>query len=402
MAMFKYKALGSNSSTKTGVLEAENARDARNKLRAQGVHVTDIQEIEGDVNQTSIFSGFFKKRDLTVVSTMTRQLATLLESGIPLRDAIAALVEQVEDPTLKAALKDIKEQITSGKTFAVALGSHPFFFDNLYVNMVAAGESAGNLEIVLKQISEFLRAQNRIHGKVSSALTYPMITIVVSVAVVAFLMTVVVPKLQAILLSQNKELPITTKILMFCSNFCSQWWPLIVVAVIAGFIGFKYMLRTKSGKRYYDQLMITIPILGILFKKQMISRFATTLSALLQSGISIVEALRISMKVMDNVVMVDTLKEAERSIVEGIDIATPFRKSKTFPPMLGYMISVGEKSGQLPAVLAKVAQSYDEEIDITIEKVISLLNPAIMCILACIVGFIVVAIIQPMMSMSKI
>lgn len=402
MATFEYKAIGNNGNIKTGFLDADSARDARNKLRGQGIHVTAIREIEGDKKRQSFFSTLFKRRNLSEVSMMTRQLATLLESGIQLRDAVAALVEQVEDPNLQIALKDIQDQITTGKSFATALKSHPVFFDDLYINMVGAGEAAGNLEIVLKRIAEFLRAQNRVRGKIGSALTYPIIVIFVSIAVVGFLLTVVVPKLQAILISQGKELPITTKILVFCSNFCSQWWYAIIIAIIGLVMGLKYAIRTKQGKRAYDKFRIAIPVLGTLFKKQMISRFAITLSALLKSGITALDALAIATTVMDNDIMVETLKEAKKNIIEGGDIATPFRKSKTFPPMLGYMISVGEKAGQLDEVLSKVAQSYDEEIDLSIEKVISLINPLILAVLSAIIGFIVIAIVQPMMSMSKI
>ena len=402
MPIFEYKALHVGGKTKTGILDADSAKDARNKLRVQGIHVTSLREMEGSRNKKSFFPKFFRTKSLSDLAMVTRQLATLLESGIPLRESISALIDQVEDKGLQTAFRDIREQITAGKSFAKCLGDHSEYFNNLYVNMVNAGEAAGNIDVVLKKLADYLQAQNRMKGKVGAALAYPIVMMFIGFAVVIFLMTFVVPKIQGVLKGQGKALPLPTLILTTASDFCAQWWWAIIIVVIGTIMVLKLFIATTKGKKLYDQFCLSLPIMGLLFKKQAVSRFAVTLSTLLQSGLPALDALRIVRDIVDNVIMAETIDDVRTAIMDGGDIATPLRKSKVFPPVVGYMMAIGEKSGQLETILTKIAEAYDQEIDITTQKITSIIEPLMIVALSVVVGFIVLAIIMPIMEMSQL
>jgi general secretion pathway protein F len=400
MPIYEYRALGKDGKSKTGILDADTPKDARNKLRGQGIHVIALVEIQG-VKQSRRLP-FFGRRNLADLAMVTRQLATLLESGIQLREAIGALIEQIEDRSLQTAYRDIREKITGGKSFADALGDHPFYFNPLYVNMVRAGEAAGTLDAILNKVADYLQAQTRMQGKISAALAYPLVMVVIGTGVVIFLMTFVVPKITNVLLSQGKTLPLPTEILVAISNFLLNWWWLLLGVAISLYIAYRLVKATTWGKRQYDLFMISLPVLGILFKKQAVSRFAITFSTLLQSGIPALECLHILRNVVDNEIMAETLDEVSKTIIEGGEIAAPLRRSKVFPPLVGYMIAVGEKAGRLEPILTKIAEAYDEEIEVTSQKVTSLLEPLMIVTLAAIVGFIVLSIILPIMELSQI
>lgn len=401
MPIFEYKALSSNGKNKTGFIDADTAKDARNKLRAQGNHVTALRELQGNAKKKNIFL-FRRKQNPLDLAMVTRQLATLMESGIPLRESISALIDQIEDKNMQTTFRDIREQITSGKSFAKALGEHPHYFNHLYVNMVNAGEAAGNLDVVLKKLADYLQAQSKMQGKIGAALAYPMIMVIIGACVVFFLMTFVVPKIQGVLTQQNKELPLPTQILVMGSDFCTSWWWAILIAIIGLVIAYRSIIKTPWGKRKYDTIKFKLPVVGLLFKKQAVSRFAVTLSTLLQSGIPALEALKIVRDIVDNIVMAETIDEVQRTIMEGGEIATPLRKSKVFPSVVGYMMSIGEKTGQLETILRKIAETYDDEIEITTQKVTSILEPLMIVAISGVVGFIVLAIIMPIMEMSNL
>ena len=401
MPIYEYKALGKEGKNKTGILDADTAKDARVKLRNQGIHVISLVEIDA-ANKKKGWLPNFARRNVSDMAMITRQLATLLESGIQLREAIGALVEQIDDKSLQATFRDIREKITGGKSFADALAEHSFYFNELYVNMVRAGEAAGTLDAILNRVADYLQSQSRMQGKIAAALAYPIVMVVIGIGVVTFLMTFVVPKITGVLLAQGKTLPLSTQFLMKVSEFLGNWWWALILGAIAILIGIKMVKATVWGRRRYDLLMISLPILGLLFKKQAVSRFAITFSTLLQSGIPVIDCLRILRNVVDNAIMAETLDEVAKTIIEGGEIATALRKSKAFPPLVGYMIAVGEKTGRMEPILTKIASSYDEEIEITTQKVTSLLEPIMIVSLAVIVGFIVLSIIQPIMELSQL
>lgn len=402
MPIYEYRALRKDGKTKTGILDADTPKDARNKLRAEGIHVVSLVEIQGSRKVRRFLPSFLVRHNVADLAMVTRQLATLLESGIQLREGLGALIDQIEDRHLQTTFRDIREKITGGKAFAEALAEHPLYFNDLYVNMVKAGEAAGTLDNILNKLADYLQMQNRMQGKISAALAYPVVMIFIGTGVVIFLMTFVVPKIIEVLKSQNKTPPLPTQILVAISGFMVSWWFLLLGGAIGLYILFRFVVATHWGKRRYHSFLLSLPVLGQLFRKQSVSRFAITFSTLLRSGIPALDCLKILRDIVDNIIMAETVDEVAHTIMEGGDIATTLRKSKVFPPLVGYMIAIGEKSGRLEPILAKIAEAYDEEIEVTTQKVTSLLEPILIVGLAAVVGFIVLSIVLPIMDMGRI
>lgn len=411
MPVYQYTALTPTGKTKKGMIDANTARDARVKLRADDVHVTNIKEIERKAQKKSKekkklvdFKNVRFERNVSVreLASFSRQFSTLLKSGIQLADALTALVEQCSDKTLETVLRNVKEDITSGTNLAEALARHPRYFNDLYVNMVRAGEASGNLDVVLTRIADYLQKQASLRGKVSAAVTYPLVMVVVGTAVVVFLMSYVVPKITTILKQRDKELPLITEILMVISDVFRDYWVLIVIAVGGALFLGKAIIATERGRLKFDSLMLRLPFFGVLFTKQAVSRFSITFSTLLKSGLPALDSLKIVALVVNNSRLTQVINDIHGRIIEGADIATPIKRSKVFPPMIGYMVAVGEQSGQLEEILDRIAESYEEEIDLTIQRMTSLIEPIIIIFLAVIVGFIIAAVLFPLLDFANI
>ena len=425
MPIFEYKAITSSGKSRKGIVDADTPRDARSKLRGDHMHVTEMWEVvdkkkkkkgkslEKNVRkgrktgkksggllsmEIELFQPTITTRDL---ATFTRQFSTLLRSGIQLADALNALVEQCSNPHLERVLRNIKEEITSGNNLAEAMAKHPRFFSDLYVNMVKAGEASGRLDIVLTRIADYLQKQASIKGKVIAAITYPAIMVVVGMAVVIFLMSYVVPKITEILKERGGELPFITEVLMVISGFTAAYWVYILLAAIIGGLFLKGMIGTDAGRLKFDSLLLRLPIFGNLFSKQAISRFALTFSTLLKSGLPALDSLKIVALVVNNARLTQVINDIPARIIEGADIATPIKKSRVFPPMVGYMVSVGEQSGQLEEILDRIAESYEEELDLAIQRLTALIEPIIIVLLAVVVGFIIAAVLLPLLDFSS-
>ena len=424
MPIFEYKALTSSGKTKKGIVDADTARDARSKLRSDHMHVTEMWEVAGKKSkkdksvakktrglpvkkgkpggllskEIELFQPKISTRDL---ATFTRQFSTLLRSGIQLADALNALVEQCADPHLERVLRNVKEEITSGNNLAEAMAKHPRFFSDLYVNMVRAGEASGHLDVVLTRIADYLQKQASLKGKVLAAITYPAIMVVVGMAVVIFLMSYVVPRITQILKDRGQPLPFITEILMTASDFTKAYWIYVLLAMVIGGFFLKSLIGTDAGRLKFDSLLLRLPIFGTLFSKQAISRFALTFSTLLKSGLPALDSLKIVALVVNNAKLTQVINNIHARIIEGADIATPIRKSKVFPPMVGYMVSVGEQSGQLEEILDRIAESYEEELDLTIQRLTSMIEPIIIILLAVVVGFIIAAVLLPLLDFSS-
>ena len=424
MPIFEYKALTSSGKTKKGIVDADTARDARRKLRSDHMHVTEMWEVAGKKSkkdksvakktrglpvkkgkpggllskEIELFQPKISTRDL---ATFTRQFSTLLRSGIQLADALNALVEQCADPHLERVLRNVKEEITSGNNLAEAMAKHPRFFSDLYVNMVRAGEASGHLDVVLTRIADYLQKQASLKGKVLAAITYPAIMVIVGMAVVIFLMSYVVPRITQILKDRGQPLPFITEILMTASDFTKAYWIYVLLAMVIGGFFLKSLIGTDAGRLKFDSLLLRLPIFGTLFSKQAISRFALTFSTLLKSGLPALDSLKIVALVVNNAKLTQVINNIHARIIEGADIATPIRKSKVFPPMVGYMVSVGEQSGQLEEILDRIAESYEEELDLTIQRLTSMIEPIIIILLAVVVGFIIAAVLLPLLDFSS-
>jgi len=403
--IYEYKALNEKGGVSTGVIDADTPKEAREKLRQKRVHVTEMVKVEraklGDADKRSSIP-FLSNRPSSGgagdVPMVTRQLATLLRAGIPLSDALGALTQQIEHRSLERAFRQIKEDISSGSPTGDAFARHPQYFNNLYVAMIRAGEASGNMDQVLRRLSDFLQRQSKMRGKVSAALVYPIAMLVLGGLVVGFLMTFVVPKIVSSIQERGMPLPLPTEIMIFFSELIQAWWWAMILGGFTIVTLYGMWTRTPKGRLIRDTYLLRLPIFGQLFKKQSTARFATTFSTLLKSGIPALECLKILREVVDNQLLANTLDQVHDRILEGADIATPLKNSGVFPPVVGYMISIGEQSGQLEEILDKVSEAYDEEIDVTTQKVTALIEPIIIVFMALVVGFIVLSVVLPLVQ----
>ncbi len=413
MAIYEYKGFDPTGGNRTGIVDADTAREARAKLRGQGVMVTDLVvsgvSAEGQEDakgpKRSSFGRIFKVdrrvRGAQTLPIYTRQLATLVRSGIPLAQSLTALIEQVEHKDVEVIFRDLREQITRGKSLADALAMHPKLFDDLYVNMVRAGEASGNLDDVLVRLAEFRVKQQRIASRVKTALIYPMIMLTVGAGVVIFLVNVVVPKLVTIAKSRGQSLPWMTRLLDNASVFLQHNLVWLLLTGFFGWIIWRYVILVRPPVRlWWDSTKLRLPVLGSLFKKVIVSRFAVTMATLLRSGVTVLDSLAIVRTVLDNKLMENVLEEVRTRILEGADIATPLKKSGVFPPVVGYMVAVGEQTGQLEEMLERVAEAYEDEIEASTTRALAVIEPAMIVILAFVVGFIVIAVMLPILQTS--
>lgn len=415
MPSYTYKGLGADGGTKAGVIDADTPKDARQKLRRENVFVLEIEEAatgatplkpgkQSIVKRLRSITGgatAMTRKRLDEVATVTRQMATLLGAGIPLTETLRAIIEQSQSRELSMTFRDIREKVSQGATFGEALAFHPQYFNELYVNMVKAGEAAGNLDVVLTRLAEFVQAQRRLRDKVSAAMTYPVVMVVVAVLVISVLITVVVPKITQSLVQQRKSIPLPTQVLIAVSAFFQKYWWLMLLSVALLSVGVQQIYKTERGRLWIDKSMLRLPVFGDLLRKQAIARFSTTFSTLLKSGVPVVQCLEIAGRIVNNRVLQAVIDEVRHKIVEGADIATPIKRSGAFPPVVGYMIAIGEQSGQLETMLDRISSTYDEEIDLATQRATALLEPVLIVSMAVIVGFIIFSIILPILQIGS-
>jgi len=407
MPVFQYKGFDAGGAARAGILDADSPKEARLQLRSMHVHVTELEPLASLTvgNSRRFLPAFMQKRHRDEIVMLTRQLGTMLRSGIPLASCITAMVEQAENQDVEVVLRDIREKVTQGATFADALAHHPGYFEPLYVNMVKAGEAAGNLDVILARLADFMQKEARVRAKVKAALAYPIVMAIFGILVVTVLMTFVVPRILSVLHkgpNKSTPLPMPTKILVAVSTFMGTYWYLIFGSVILAWLTFRVAMRNEEFQYKWDKLRLRAPVLGDLFRKSAVSRFCTTFSTLLKSGIPALQALTIVKGIVGNVVMARVVDEIHQKIVEGADISGPVKKSGVFPPVVGYMIAVGEQSGTLEEMLERVAEAYDSEVEITSQKVTSMIEPILIVCLSLIVGFIVVAILLPILQIGHL
>ncbi|MEO0649902.1 MAG: type II secretion system inner membrane protein GspF [Planctomycetota bacterium] len=424
MPIYEYKAYAEGGSTRTGVIDADTPREARQRLRKDKLLVSDLKEVRrggGKRKSVAVDAPKEKKpsllsramdarragqngasgRDLDMVTAITRQMGTLLGAGIPLAETLRAVIEQAESRRIETLFRTIRERITQGTSLGDALGEHPELFSQLYVNMVRAGEATGQVDIVLSRLADFLQAQRALQRKVVSALTYPAMMITLGIIVVGVLMAFVVPKITAMLEDTGQELPLPTKILVSISDFVKvYWWAMLLGVALTSFLIERYY-KTPRGRMRIDRFLLRVPLIGELLRKRSVSRFSRTLSTLLSSGVPAVQALDITAEVVGNQVLAKATREIKDKIVEGTDFATPLKATGVFPPTLGYMVSVGEASGELEQMLDRVADGYDEEIDVVTERVTTVLEPIMIVFLAVVVGYIVISIVLPILQSTN-
>jgi general secretion pathway protein F len=401
--VYTYKAYNDAGQVKSGIEDADSPREARLRLRRKGLHVTDIDELEaaGEKTQSRFQIWRMRRKTSAGLPQITRQLATLLRSGIPLNDGLKALIEQAETRQMEVVFRNVRERINAGSSFAEALEQHPGVFPRLFVSMVRAGEAAGNNDIVLGRLADFLMRQQRMKNRVLSALMYPIIMLCVGAVVVSILMVKVVPDLISLVEAKSRDLPMPTAVLKNITEFLTDYWILLAVGVVVAWMALGAVRRTPGGRYATDRLMLGLPIFGDLFKKQAISRFAVTLSTLLKTGVPVLESIQIVRDVVGNSVLQRVLDDLHAAILQGADIATPLKKSGIFPPAVGYMIAIGEQSGELEQVLDTLAESYETEVEIATERMTAALEPIMIIFMAGAVAFIVMAVVLPMLELGS-
>ena len=405
MAVFEYRGIQiDNGKPVKGYRDADNAKVLRTALRRDGVLLTQATEESQRKEKTKRhidFGAYFRRVTTADVAIMTRQLATLVRAGVPLVDSIQALTEQVEKEALVKILTAVRENLNVGTSFAKSLEAHPKAFPPLYVNMVAAGEESGTLESVLERLADFMESQARLRGKVTAALAYPVLMVVVGSGLVGFLMVAVVPKVTSIFENLGQALPWYTRLLIFVSDVVAGYWWLLLFVGATSFGLFRRWKRTPAGRLKWDRFMLSAPVFGRLNLLVAVARFSRTLATLLVSGVPLLKAMEIGRNVLGNAKLEGVVGEAIGSIREGESIAVPLKRSKAFPPMVTHMIAVGEKSGQLEQMLENVSRAYEAEVETKVTALTALLEPVMIVLLGGVVGFITLAIMMPLMQMNQ-
>jgi len=403
MPVYEYKGVSSLGKKLSGVQDGESLKAVRARLKKDGVVVLEIQEAStartragGTWNFTT--AGRVRLGD---VANATRQLATLLSSGLPLMDSLSLLVEQEESEALKSALSSVRDLVREGSSLADALKANPKAFSDLFVNMVSAGETSGTLEITLDRLSDFLDEQVRFRGKLAAALAYPALMSLIGIGVLFFLFAFVMPRVTGMFQDMNQQLPFITLMLLWIVNFLSSyWWALILALVGAAYYARRHF-RTPAGKEALDGWLLRMPVFGGLIRMIAVSRFTRTLGTLLESGVPALAALDIVKSVVGNTVLANAVHRARENVREGEPIADPLRRSGLFPQVVIQMVAVGEKSGELEKMLLKISDSFDRTVETRITALMSLLEPVIILVMGLIVGFIVIAIMLPILEMSS-
>lgn len=405
MPVYSYKGINNAGKSVNGIIDAENEKVGRQKLRRSGIFPTEIH-VEGSKSGLSLggsmkFS-FMQKVKTAELAHMTRQLATLLGANIPLVDALGALQDQLEHPILKKSISGVKDRVTEGSRLADALKVDSHIYNDLFIHMVRAGEASGALEEVLGRLADFTEYQAMLKSKVTGALMYPVIMAIVGSALMIYLLISVVPKITSIFDDAGAILPLPTRVLMGVSNFLQNYWYLVFAGVALGVWLFKRYAKTDQGRLKLDRLSLRAPIFGSLFRKIAISRFSRTLSTLLKSGVQLLPALDIVKYVVNNKVLAEAIDNTRDSVREGDSLADPLKRSGQFPAMVIHMIAVGEKTGSVENMLEKVADAFDTEVDTTVGSLTTLLEPLMILVMGGVVASIVLAILLPIMKMTEL
>ena len=395
MAVFNYKVVDKNGKNKKGTIEAPNRDGAEKKLKADGYAIMSLTE------QNSPFSGGLikkkvKSKDLAV---FCKQFSAVIRAGVTIISALELMGDQIENKTLQRAVMDAKTYVEKGGTLADALRVNSEVFPPIMINMVAAGELSGNLEICLDRLTEHFEKDNALSAKIKGAMTYPIVVFIVMIIVVIVVMVMVIPNFSSMFAEMGTQLPLATRIMVAASNFIIHKWWLLIIIVAAIVVGCKAFKRSSVGEQLFANMAIKMPIFGNLTIKSACSRFARTMSTLMASGISMIDAVEQVAKMMDNKIIRDGLLDAKTQVAKGIPLSKPLKDMEMLPPMLSAMTKIGEETGDIEEMLSKVADYYDEEVEEATNKLTAAMEPLIMVVLACIVGMIVAAVYGPIMSM---
>ncbi|AFY01283.1 type II secretion system inner membrane protein GspF [Bdellovibrio bacteriovorus] len=403
MPIFEYKGLSKDGRNVKGTIDAENQRAARTKLKKDNIFVIDIKDKKKVDPKKKSGPRATKTVGVKDLSLMTRQLATLIKANIPLVDALTAVSEQVENPTLAEALADCKNMVNEGSTLHKAMLKYPNVFTTIYVSMVEAGEMSGSLDVILMRLAEFTEAQADLRAKVSSAMTYPVIMLVVTFGLMGFLFIFLIPKMVTVFESAPQlQLPWYTVALIDASQFAVNYWYLILGSMLIVYLLFRNWRNTPAGKNQWDAISLKLPLIGPTVRMVAVSRFTRTLATLLNGGVPMLAAMDIVRNVVDNHVLAKAIDEARSNISEGESIAGPLKKSGQFPPIVIHMVNIGEKTGELENMLSQVSDAYDFQVKTKLEGLTSIMGPIVIVIMGAAIGMIVMAVMVPMFEMANV
>jgi general secretion pathway protein F len=405
MPVYEYTALDRAGKNIAGIIDADSTVAARQKLRASGKFPVDVRETTAtartDAAGRSSLPSIFNRVSADDIHAMTRQLATLLNAGIPLMGALDALMEQSTSPPLKRIIAQIKESVNEGNSLTVSLSRHPKLFSNIYINMVRAGEASGSLDVVLERLAEFGEHQQALQGRFKAAMVYPIFMAIIGAGVLFFLLSFVVPNLTRIFTEMKQVLPLPTTILIWFSDFMRFYWWVIVLCIVAVILGIRKAVKTTKGRYIWDSLKLRLPVIGQINRKIALSRFGRTLGSLLQSGVPLITSLQIVRNIVNNVLIGDVIDDAMGDIQAGKSLNIALSRSAWFPPVFRQMISVGEQSGDLEGMLQKIAEAYEREVETRITGMTALIEPVMILLMALVVGFIVISILLPIFEMNQ-
>jgi len=399
-------ALDKAGKSLNGIIDADSATLARQKLRGTGIFPVEVKETsERPRDQASrglSFSAVFKRVKPGELSAMTRQLSILLGAGVTLVSALEALISQQTNPTFKKIMAQVKESVNEGNSLALSLSKHPRVFSTVYVNMVRAGEASGSLDVVLERLAEFGERQQALKGRFRAALAYPIFMCVVGTFILFFLLTVIMPNIMRIFEEMRQTLPLPTIILIGVSDFLKSFWWLVLLALSGALVLMRQFRKSARGQYFWDEMKIRLPILGPIGRKMAMARFGRTLGSLLESGVPLISALQIVRNIVNNLPIAEVIDKAVDEIQAGKSLASPLSQGRWFPPIMVQMITVGEQSGELEKMLHKVADIYEGEVESHVMAVTSMLEPAMILVMGLIVGFIVVSILLPIFEMNQL
>ncbi len=404
MPVYEYKALDQRGKDLKGIVEADSESQARAKLRSAGKFPVSLKESRtktGDASQSWLTSSLFNRITSEEVYVATRQLATLHGAGIPLDATLTSLVEQTRNPALKKILAQIKGKVNEGKTLAQAMGEHPKLFSNIFINMIRAGEESGSLSVVLERLADFSENQQALKGRLKAALVYPVFMAFIGSAILFILITYIVPNITQVFKEMEQTLPLPTLFLLGFSTFLkSYWWALLILGIVVVSL-FRLFVKTPRGRSWWDLVKLKIPIIGPVAQKIILARFASTLASLNKSGVEFMVAMGIVRTLVNNVRIAEVIDEAIEHIRKGKSMTVALSASPWFPPMFVQMIAVGEQSGNLEAMLNKIASAYERDVETAVKAMTALLEPLMITIMGLAVGFIVISILLPIFEMNQ-
>ncbi|MCL6585633.1 MAG: type II secretion system F family protein [Anoxybacillus sp.] len=394
MPQFKYEGRNMKGQRQTGTITSASKREAIVKLRQKGIKVVDLQEVPQTLLTKEItFGNAVKLQDFVIY---LRQFSTLLKAGVSVVDSTRILASQTDSKALQKALIDVEEDLRAGNPLSSAAAKHPRIFPPMFVNMMKAGEAGGNMDETLERLAEHFEKIHRTRQKIVSALAYPIAVGIIAIAVVIFLLVKVVPTFVAMFADFHAELPAITKFVLSASKWMQTYWWIIIIAIIGIYVFFSMLRRQKQTKYYLDYALLRLPIFGKLMQKAALARMTRTLSSLFSSSVPILQALSIVEAVIENEVIASVMKQARDALERGQSLTEPMKKHWVFPPLVTQMIAIGEQTGSLDAMLAKVADFYEAEVEAGTDRLKSLIEPLMIVLLSGIVGTIVTSIIVPM------